>query len=78
MAGRVRRTNAEIDNAVMTELEKLVIQNGFDNVLVTELMDNARLEPPSFIGVMDLSTIFMIAWPKDMTSGLTTQSTCRN
>ena len=48
MAGRVRRTNAEIDNAVMTELEKLVIQNGFDTVLVTELMDNARLEHPVF------------------------------
>lgn len=48
MAGRVRRTNAEIDNAVMTELEKLVTQSGFGNVLVTELMANARLEPPVF------------------------------
>lgn len=48
MAGRVRRTNAEIDNAVMTELEKLVIRNGFDKVLVTELMANASLEPPVF------------------------------
>ena len=36
MAGRVRRTNAEIDNTVMTELEKLVIKRGFGNVLVTE------------------------------------------
>lgn len=52
MAGRVRRTNAEIDNAVMTELEKLVIQNGFDNVLVTELMDNARLEPPRLLSAL--------------------------
>lgn len=48
MAGRVRRTNAEIDNAVMTELEKLVIRNGFEKVLVTELMANAKLEPPVF------------------------------
>ena len=48
MAGRVRRTNAEIDNTVMTELEKLVTQRGFGNVLVTELMANARLEPPVF------------------------------
>ena len=48
MAGRVRRTNAEIDNAVMTQLEKLVTQSGFGNVLVTELMANARLEPPVF------------------------------
>ena len=48
MAGRVRRTNAEIDNAVMTELEKLVIRNGFEKVLVTELMANAQLEPPVF------------------------------
>lgn len=44
MAERVRRTNAEIDNAVMTELEKLVIRNGFEKVLVTELMANAKLE----------------------------------
>ena len=48
MAGRVRRTNAEIDNTVMTELEKLVIKRGFGNVLVTELMANARLDPPVF------------------------------
>lgn len=48
MEKRVRRTNAEIDNAVMTELEKLVTQRGFGNVLVTELMSNARLEPPVF------------------------------
>ncbi len=48
MAGRVRRTNAEIDNTVMTELEKLVIKRGFGNVLVTELMANARLAPPVF------------------------------
>ena len=48
MAGRVRRTNAEIDNAVMTQLEKLVTQSGFGNVLVTELMANAHLEPPVF------------------------------
>ena len=48
MAERVRRTNAEIDNAVMTELEKLVIRNGFEKVLVTELMANAKLEPPVF------------------------------
>ena len=31
MAGRVRRTNAEIDNAVMTELEKLVIRQSACN-----------------------------------------------
>ena len=48
MAGRVRRTNAEIDNAVMTELEKLVIRNGFEKVLVTELMAKASLESPVF------------------------------
>ena len=48
MAGRVRRTNAEIDNTVMTELEKLVIKSGFGNVLVSELMANARLDPPVF------------------------------
>ena len=48
MSGRVRRTNAEIDNAVMTQLEKLVTQSGFGNVLVTELMANAHLEPPVF------------------------------
>lgn len=48
MEKRVRRTNAEIDNAVMTELEKLVTQRGFGNVFVTELMSNARLEPPVF------------------------------
>lgn len=61
MAGRVRRTNAEIDNAVMTELEKLVIRNGFEKVLVTELMANAKLEPPSFIDAMALSIVFMIS-----------------
>lgn len=44
MAGRVRRTNAEIDNAVMTELEKLVIRDGFGKVRVMELMANAGLE----------------------------------
>ena len=48
MAERVRRTNAEIDNTVMTELEKLVVKCGFGNVLVTELMANARLDPPVF------------------------------
>ena len=42
MAERVRRTNAEIDHIVMAELEKLVIKSGFGNVLVTELMANAR------------------------------------
>ena len=69
MAERVRRTNAEIDHAVMTELEKLVTRKGFGNVLVTELMANARLDPLSFIGAMDLSTIFMTSWLRDTTSG---------
>lgn len=45
---RTRRTSAEIDNAVMTELEKLVQQNGFDNVSVTALMAMANLETNVF------------------------------
>lgn len=45
---RTRRTSAEIDFAVMTELEKLVQQNGFDNVSVTALMAKANLETNVF------------------------------
>lgn len=45
---KVRRTNAEIDHAVMTELIKLVEQNGFNNVSVTTLMARANIESNVF------------------------------
>lgn len=45
---KIRRTNAEIDSVVMTELIKLVQQNGFDNVNVTTLMANANIESNVF------------------------------
>lgn len=45
---KVRRTNAEIDHAVMTELIKLVEQNGFNNVSVTKLIALANLESSVF------------------------------
>ncbi len=45
---KVRRTNAEIDHVVMTELIKLVEQMGFDNVSVKALIARANLESNVF------------------------------